>query len=168
MAFIQYSDCRTSHCRATMAGKSCSERRLSKEMASLMKESPPGCTAELKGKNLSEWTATIQGPPGSPYQDGTFILDIIFPRDYPFKPPTVTFRTRIYHCNINSKGKICIDILKEQWSPAMTMDKVLLSVRLLLAAPIHRARWWGQLPSFWCKTRKNMIGRRGSGPRDMP
>ena len=56
-----------------------------------MKESPPGCTAELKGKNLSEWTATIQGPPGSPYQDGTFILDIIFPREYPFKPPTVTF-----------------------------------------------------------------------------
>ena len=125
----------TSHCRASMAGKSCSERRLSKEMASLMKESPPGCTAELKGKNLSEWTATIQGPPGSPYQDGTFVLDIIFPRDYPFKPPTVTFRTRIYHCNINSKGRICLDILKEQWSPALTMDKVLLSVRLLLAAP---------------------------------
>ena len=120
---------------AAKAGKRGSEKRIAKELATLVKEPPPGCTAALKGENVSEWVATIQGPPSSPYQGGTFILDIIFPMDYPFKPPTVTFRTRIYHCNINSQGQICLDILKEQWSPALTMDKVLLSVRLLLADP---------------------------------
>ena len=69
---------------------------------------------------------------GSPYSGGVFFLDIQFPVDYPFKPPKVTFRTRIYHCNVNSSGQICLDILKEQWSPALTISKVLLSICSLL------------------------------------
>jgi ubiquitin-conjugating enzyme E2 D/E len=76
--------------------------------------------------------STIMGPPGSPYNGGVFFLDIHYPTDYPFKPPKVTFRTRIYHCNINSSGQICLDILKDQWSPALTISKVLLSICSLL------------------------------------
>ena len=78
----------------------------------------------------------------SPYKDGVFFLDIQFPTDYPFKPPKVTFRTRIYHCNVNSSGQICLDILKEQWSPALTISKVLLSICSLLtdANPVGVAR----------------------------
>jgi ubiquitin-conjugating enzyme E2 D/E len=71
--------------------------------------------------------ATIMGPPDSPYQGGVFFLTIHFPTDYPFKPPKVAFTTRIYHPNINSNGSICLDILRSQWSPALTISKVLLS-----------------------------------------
>ena len=75
------------------------------------------------------------GPDDSPYSGGVFFLDIHFPADYPFKPPKVSFTTRIYHCNINSNGGICLDILKDQWSPALTVSKVLLSVCSLLTDP---------------------------------
>ena len=89
-------------------------------------------SAGPKGDNIYEWVSTILGPPGSVYEGGVFFLDIHFSPEYPFKPPKVTFRTRIYHCNINSQGVICLDILKDNWSPALTVSKVLLSVCSLL------------------------------------
>lgn len=63
------------------------------------------------------------GPGDSPYSGGVFFLAIQFPTDYPFKPPKVNFTTRIYHPNINSNGSICLDILRDQWSPALTISK---------------------------------------------
>merc|ERR1719271_2086360 len=82
-----------------------------------------------------QWTATIMGPPDSPYEGGVFFLEINFPTDYPFKPPKVKFLTKIYHPNINKSGGICLDILKDQWSPALTISKVLLSICSLLTDP---------------------------------
>ena len=67
--------------------------------------------------------ATIMGPSDSPFQGGVFFLNIHFPSDYPFKPPKVSFTTRIYHPNVNSNGSICLDILNAQWSPALTISK---------------------------------------------
>ena len=58
----------------------------------------------------------------SPYEGGVFFLDIRFPNDYPFKPPKIKFVTKIYHCNVNAKGGICLDLLKENWSPALLAD----------------------------------------------
>merc|ERR1711885_30820 len=75
------------------------------------------------------------GPDDSPYVGGVFFLNIHFPTDYPFKPAKITFTTRIYHPNINSNGSICLDILKDQWSPALTISRVLLSISSLLTDP---------------------------------
>ncbi|KAJ3318375.1 hypothetical protein HDU76_000848 [Blyttiomyces sp. JEL0837] len=110
-------------------------KRIQKELAEISLEPPSNCSAGPKGDSLFEWVATILGPGGSPYTGGIFFLDITFPQDYPFVPPKLVFRTRIYHCNINSKGGICLDILKDNWSPALTISKVLLSLCSLLTDP---------------------------------
>jgi len=110
-------------------------KRISKELTDFSRDPPANCSAGPKGDDLFNWSATIMGPPDSPYAGGVFFLNIQFPPDYPFKPPKVAFTTKIYHCNVNSNGNICLDILKDQWSPALTISKVLLSVSSLLCDP---------------------------------
>ena len=110
-----------------------SAKRIGHELAEISLDPPRYCSAGPKDDdNMYDWVATMRGPEGSPYENGTFFLDIHFPNDYPFKPPKVTFRTRVYHCNVTSSGQICLDILKDQWSPALTISKVLLSIGSLL------------------------------------
>ena len=107
-------------------------KRLNKEIKDLSNDPPDNCSAGPSGNNMYHWEATILGPDNSPYAGGVFFLDIVFPADYPFKPPKIKFVTKIYHCNINNNGGICLDILKDQWSPALTIGKVLLSISSLL------------------------------------
>lgn len=98
-------------------------------------EADLGFIAGPKADNMLHWVATLKGPKESPYESGVFTVDIVFPVEYPFKPPKLTFRTKIYHCNINGKGSICLDILQSAWCPALTISKVLLSVLSLLTDP---------------------------------
>ena len=112
-----------------------STKRIAKELECFNKDPPANCSAGPEGDDIFHWTATIMGPTESPFEGGVFYLNITFPSNYPFKPPKVTFATRIYHPNINSSGGICLDILKENWSPALTISKVLLSICSLLCDP---------------------------------
>eukprot|EP00794_Sanderia_malayensis_P012679 gene12679-13980_t len=111
-------------------------KRIQKEYIELGRDPPAQCSAgPAVESDLFKWQAMILGPPDSPYTGGIFYLDIQFPTDYPFKPPKVAFNTKIYHPNINSNGSICLDILRSQWSPALTVSKVLLSILALLCDP---------------------------------
>jgi len=110
-------------------------KRINKELQDFSKDPPSSCSAGPVGDDLFHWTSTILGPKDSPYENGIFFLDIHFPTDYPFKPPKVRFTTKIYHCNVNNNGSICLDILSSQWSPALTISKVLLSICSLLTDP---------------------------------
>ncbi|KNC49843.1 ubiquitin-conjugating enzyme E2-16 kDa [Thecamonas trahens ATCC 50062] len=111
-------------------------RRIQKELQDLAKDPPANCSAGPRDESdLYRWQATLVGPEDSPYAGGVFTLDILFPTDYPFKPPKIQFTTKIYHPNVNSNGGICLDILKSQWSPALTISKVLLSICSLLTDP---------------------------------
>jgi ubiquitin-conjugating enzyme E2 D/E len=115
-----------------------SGRRIKREYEEFMKDAPENCSAGPKGDNLYIWDALLLGPSDSPYAGGMFKLSINFPLDYPFKPPKVVFLTKIYHPNIHSNGSICLDILKDMWSPALTISKTLLSISSLLTDPNPR------------------------------
>jgi ubiquitin-conjugating enzyme E2 D/E len=108
-------------------------RRLQREYTDIQKDPPANCTAgPVSDADFFTWEALIFGPSDSPFQGGVFRLSINFPSDYPFKSPIITFKTKIYHPNINAAGGICLDILKSQWSPALSISKVLLSILSLL------------------------------------
>ncbi|XP_057615208.1 ubiquitin-conjugating enzyme E2 D4-like isoform X2 [Chionomys nivalis] len=92
-------------------------KRIQKELLDLVHDPPAHCSAGLVGEDLFHWQATIMGPEDSPYQGG------------------IAFTTRIYHPNINRKGSICLDMLGSEWSPALTISQVLLSVCALLCHP---------------------------------
>ena len=112
-------------------------KRIQKELQLLHDDEKdmPGFSAGPIGDNMFKWEAIIVGPSGTPYHGGMFKLNIEFPKDYPYKGPKVTFDTPIYHCNINRAGQICLDILKDKWSPVLTIGKVLLSICSLLSDP---------------------------------
>lgn len=108
-------------------------RRLQREYSEIQQDPPANCTAgPVSDADFFTWKAMIFGPADSPFQGGIFNLTIRFPSDYPFKPPIITFTTKIFHPNINAAGGICLDILKQQWSPALHISKVLLSILSLL------------------------------------
>ncbi|OVA01865.1 Ubiquitin-conjugating enzyme [Macleaya cordata] len=113
-------------------------KRIQKELKDMQKDPPS--TSFTAGpvdadKDILHWEATIMGPEESPFAGGKFKLSINFPPDYPFEPPKVKFLTRVFHPNIKNTGLICLDILKDKWSPALNIYKLLLSICSLLTDP---------------------------------
>jgi len=110
-------------------------RRIIKETQRLKTEPVPGIEVTPDETNLRYFKVTIQGPEDSPFEGGLFKLELFLPEDYPMAAPKVRFLTKIYHPNIDKLGRICLDILKDKWSPALQMRTVLLSIQALLSAP---------------------------------
>merc|ERR1712228_956519 len=107
-------------------------KRLKTEIENIKKDPPPGCSAWIK--DLATLEANIEGV--GPYDDGLFRLRLIIPKRYPFEPPETKFLTRIYHPNIDSAGRICLDMhKKDHWKPSMNIRTLLLSIQSLLGDP---------------------------------
>jgi len=110
-------------------------RRIVKETQRLLSEPAPGISATPSDDNLRYFNVIIAGPSGSPFEGGIFKLELFLTEEYPMAPPKVRFLTKIYHPNIDKLGRICLDILKDKWSPALQIRTVLLSIQALLSAP---------------------------------
>ncbi|OAK98136.1 ubiquitin-conjugating enzyme [Phaeosphaeriaceae sp. SRC1lsM3a] len=110
-------------------------KRIIKESERLVKEPVQGISATPHDDNLRYFDVTIDGPSQSPYEGGVFKLELFLPDDYPMTPPKVRFLTKIYHPNIDRLGRICLDVLKSNWSPALQIRTILLSIQALLGAP---------------------------------
>jgi ubiquitin-conjugating enzyme E2 C len=119
----------TSHCRTDIPPS------LQKELMDIMTKPTPGLTAFPDDENMTVWTATIDGPEGTPYANLVFKLSMEFAANYPYSPPTVLFKTPIYHPNVDFSGRICLDILKDKWSAIYNITTVLLSLQSLLGEP---------------------------------
>jgi ubiquitin-conjugating enzyme E2 N len=112
-----------------------SNTRIIKETQRLLAEPVPGVMATPYEDNMRYFQVAIAGPSDSPYEGGLFSLELFLPADYPMGPPKVRFLTKLYHPNIDRLGRICLDILKDKWSPALQIRTVLLSIQALLSAP---------------------------------
>ncbi len=108
--------------------------RLTRELAKLKEENIEGVNI-IPTENILIWEADIEGPVGTPFEEGIFRLSLKFSNDYPLVPPSVKFITDIYHPNVYKDGKICVDILQSEWSPGQNISSILISIRSLLIDP---------------------------------
>ena len=130
-------------------------KRLNKELKDLIENPITNCSAKLIKDDITKWEATIIGPDDTPYASGVFKLNINFPREYPMVPPKINFITKMFHCNIDEDcGQICLDILKHNWSPALSISKVLISICSLLNDPNPNSALNGDASHLYLKNRK--------------
>merc|ERR1711879_148362 len=119
--------------KRTMAGASA--KRLAKELKEMEKGPLPWASAGPVGDNLYKWKAIIEGPEKTPYEKGSFSLELEMPPEYPFKAPKVKFLTKIYHPNVKSDGQLCNEVLNDGWSPQLKIPEVLMTIRQVLVEP---------------------------------
>lgn len=132
-------------------------KRIIKETERLVSDPVPGINAYPQEDNLRYFHVTIDGPSSSPYANGVFNLELYLPEDYPMCAPKVRFLTKIYHPNIDKLGRICLDVLKDNWSPALQIRTILLSIQALLGAPNPDDPLANDVAEDWKKDEKKAI-----------
>ncbi|KAJ3931053.1 MAG: ubiquitin-conjugating enzyme/RWD-like protein [Lentinula lateritia] len=111
-------------------------RRVNKEIADCKNDRTSNISLELIDNSPFHLRGSFPGPEDTPYQGGHFEVDIIIPDSYPFQPVKMKFLTKVYHPNVSSaSGAICLDILKDAWSPVLTLKSTLISLQSLLCSP---------------------------------
>ncbi|TFL07355.1 UBC-like protein [Pterulicium gracile] len=110
-------------------------RRIQKELRDIQNTPIAGVTISPDDDNLFLWKGSIRADAQSPYKMGTFHFKLELPENFPFKAPTVTFTTKIYHPGINEEGAVCVPVLRNDWKPSLTLSSVLSIVQEKLNNP---------------------------------
>ncbi|KAM4635030.1 ubiquitin-conjugating enzyme E2 L3a [Polymixia lowei] len=112
---------------------------------------------EVDESNILNWRGLIV-PDNPPYDKGAFQIEINFPVEYPFKPPQITFKTKIYHPNIDEKGQVCLPVISpENWKPATKTYQVIQSLIALVNNPEPEHPLRGDLAEEYSKDRKKFF-----------
>ena len=147
-----------------------------------MEMPPTGISVQLADESdVYKWKVSMEGPEGSPYQvhsfpsrkyilvcisililthlsqGGIFLVNLTLPNEYPFKPPTVSFATKIYHPNVSNddKGSMCLGMLKsDEWKPSSRIAAVLEFARQLLVEPMPDDAVEGRIAEQYSNDRK--------------
>jgi len=111
-------------------------RRVNKEITDCKNDKSSQIKIDLIDESPFHLKGSFPGPQETPYEGGHFEVDIVIPETYPFQPVKMKFITKVYHPNISSaSGAICLDILKDAWSPVLTLKSTLISLQSLLCSP---------------------------------
>lgn len=110
-------------------------KQLAKELKNLDESPPEGINVGVNDDDFSIIYADIEGPAGTPYENGVFRMKLILSHDFPHSPPKGYFLTKIFHPNIANNGEICVNTLKKDWNPSLGLRHVLIVVRCLMIEP---------------------------------
>ncbi|KAL7177333.1 hypothetical protein ACSBR2_030648 [Camellia fascicularis] len=136
------------------AAQNCAKRRLEMELRDMNENPPTHISFGPLSDDMFQWQGIIMGPVDTPFEGGLFHLSIEFPIDYPLMPPQVKFQTKVYHPNVDQDGTIDINILGEEWSPALTTEKLLLSIISILMNPILEEGNQNQISNLYLHDKK--------------
>lgn len=134
-------------------GEGNARRRLMRDFKRITSDPPTGVSATPSEADIMKWDAVLFGPEGTVWEGGVFKLKMVFSEEYPMMPPKVTFHTKVFHPNVYSNGDICLDILKNQWSPTFDVGMLLVSIQSLLADPNPMSAANADAASMYAKDR---------------
>ena len=151
-------------------------KRLQQEFKQIMKEPNYFFSIYPNEKNFYQWDVLLIGPPDTPFEGAIIKAQINFPGDYPNKAPKFQFITKIFHPNIYDDGRVCISILhegidefgyesiSERWNPSQSVNTILMSILLMLAAPnfespanVDASKLWRDKPNEYKKIVYKMV-----------
>lgn len=111
-------------------------RRVSAERNQVSKDCRDVASFSEDSSDPMTWHLNLKGPAGSPYDGGNFPLTVSFPTKYPFKPPSLTFDTPVYHLNVESDGHVCFPyVSREGYKPQRNVCSLLHAVSAVLESP---------------------------------
>ncbi|XP_057291885.1 probable ubiquitin-conjugating enzyme E2 C [Hydractinia symbiolongicarpus] len=129
--------------------------RLMKELSEIMLSTDKSVTAFPDEENTFQWLGKIKGPVDSVYEGLAYKMKLVFPENYPYDAPTITFVTPCFHPNVDTHGNICLDTLKERWSSCNSVLSILLSIQSLLQDPnvdsplnVQAAKLWSEQAEY--------------------